>query len=293
MSIFVNGSPTSDFKVGRGLRQSDPLSPSLFLIIAEGLAGLMRKVVEIGKFKGYRVNDDIQFQILQFADDTIFMGKGIWDNIWTIKIVLRSFELVSRLKINFVKSKLYGINVDSRLLEAGSSFLSCQSEVIPFKFLGIPVGANPRRRETWKSVVDAMSKRYDHLPFQLLDSNTVTTRANLLIWWKDVTSLSRGMEVDCFKLNVRNYVGSGNNIGFWKFIWYGTQSFKDLFLNLYAKESFKDVMIAERFHGNGVIPLWSWQWNDRLTATAEQQLDDLKELLVGIHLHPNTNDSWR
>ncbi|PNY10310.1 ribonuclease H [Trifolium pratense] len=248
MSIFVNGSPTSDFKVGRGLRQSDPLSPSLFLIIAEGLAGLMRKVVEIGKFKGYRVNDDIQFQILQFADDTIFMGKGIWDNIWTIKIVLRSFELVSRLKINFVKSKLYGINVDSRLLEAGSSFLSCQSEVIPFKFLGIPVGANPRRRETWKSVVDAMSKRYDHLPFQLLDSNTVTTRANLLIWWKDVTGLSRGMEVDCFKLNVRNYVGS------------------------------------ERFHGNGVIPLWSWQWNDRLTATAEQQLDDLKELLVGGQL---------
>jgi hypothetical protein len=26
-------------------------------------------------------------------------------------------------------------------------------------FLGVPVGANPRRRETWKPVVEALSKR--------------------------------------------------------------------------------------------------------------------------------------
>jgi hypothetical protein len=66
---------------------------------------------------------------------------------------------VSGLKINFVKSKLYGLNVDTSLLEAGSSFLSCRDEVVPFKFLGIPVGANPRRRDTWSPVVEAMTKR--------------------------------------------------------------------------------------------------------------------------------------
>jgi hypothetical protein len=30
---------------------------------------------------------------------------------------------------------------------------------VPFKFLGIPVGANPRRRDTWNPVVEAMTKR--------------------------------------------------------------------------------------------------------------------------------------
>ncbi|KAL5133661.1 hypothetical protein HKD37_03G006955 [Glycine soja] len=28
--------------------------------------------------------------------------------------------------------------------------------LIPFKFLGVPVGANPRRRSTWKPMVDSM-----------------------------------------------------------------------------------------------------------------------------------------
>ncbi|PNX85948.1 BTB/POZ domain-containing protein, partial [Trifolium pratense] len=65
MSIVINGSPTEDFKVESGLHQGDPLTPFLFLIVAEGLAGLMRRAVEIGKFKGYQVNDNIQFQILQ------------------------------------------------------------------------------------------------------------------------------------------------------------------------------------------------------------------------------------
>ncbi|CAJ2628008.1 unnamed protein product [Trifolium pratense] len=159
MSVLVNGSPTKDFVVGKGLRQGDPLSPFLFLIAAEGLTGMMQKAVGIGVFHGYKVSDDLLFHTLQFADDTILIGKGNWDNLWSIKTVLRSFELVSGLKINFFKSKLYGINLDDNFLNAASAFLHCGVESIPFRFLGIPVGANPRRKITWNPIVDNMRKR--------------------------------------------------------------------------------------------------------------------------------------
>ena len=40
--VFINGSPTSKFKPMRGLRQSDPLAPFLFLVVVEGLTRLVR-----------------------------------------------------------------------------------------------------------------------------------------------------------------------------------------------------------------------------------------------------------
>ena len=99
------------------------------------------------------------FHSLQFADDTILVGEGNWDNLWTIKTILRSFEIVSGLKVNFYKSKLYGINIEDSFLRASSSFLHCAVESIPFRFLGIPVGANPRRRSTWVPIIESMKKR--------------------------------------------------------------------------------------------------------------------------------------
>jgi hypothetical protein len=159
ISVLVNGSPTEEFVAQRGLRQGDPLAPFLFLIVAEGLAGLMRSAVRSGSFAGYKVHDSLSYNLLQFADDTIILCDGTWVNLWVIKAILRSFELVSGLKVNFHKSNLFGLNLERRFMEAASNFLSCKVGAIPFKFLGIPVGANPRSCKTWQPILDLMEKR--------------------------------------------------------------------------------------------------------------------------------------
>ena len=46
VSVLVNGSPTKEFVPQKGLRQGDPLAPFLFLIAAEGLAGVVRNAAE-------------------------------------------------------------------------------------------------------------------------------------------------------------------------------------------------------------------------------------------------------
>lgn len=76
-----------------------------------------------------------------------------------MKVILRSFELVSGLKVNFNKSKIIGVNLSNTFLEQTSLFLHCQSEAIPFKFHGLPVGANPRRRGTWNPVIEKVRSR--------------------------------------------------------------------------------------------------------------------------------------
>jgi hypothetical protein len=45
MSILVNGSHTKEISIHRGLKQGDPLAPFLFLLVAEGFSGMMRKAV--------------------------------------------------------------------------------------------------------------------------------------------------------------------------------------------------------------------------------------------------------
>jgi hypothetical protein len=75
-SVLVNGSPTDEFSLERGLRQGDPLSPFLFLLAAEGLNVMMKAMVEGNRFSGYSVGgeDAVTMSHLQFADDTLLLG---------------------------------------------------------------------------------------------------------------------------------------------------------------------------------------------------------------------------
>jgi hypothetical protein len=146
MSVLVNGSPMGEISIKRGLKQGDPLASLLFLLVAEGLGLLMRRAVEVNRFKPFLVGvDSVPVSILQYADDTLCIGEACIDNLWTLKAMLRGFEMVSGLKVNFWKSCLIGVNVDDDFLHMATEFLNCRRGSIPFKYLGLPVGANPRK----------------------------------------------------------------------------------------------------------------------------------------------------
>lgn len=111
VSFIINGSTTKDFKVERVLLQGDPLSPFLCVLVMEALTTLVKKIVEMGDFKGFKYNEEEEVNLLQFAGDTILIMGGSCENLWSIKAILRGFEMMTSLKINFHKSKIYGLKV--------------------------------------------------------------------------------------------------------------------------------------------------------------------------------------
>ncbi|CAK8537366.1 unnamed protein product [Lathyrus sativus] len=113
ISVLVNGSLTDNFVVSKGLRQEDPLSHFLFLLVAEGLLERMRTTSLLGEVVGFRFNDLVHFEILQFADDNMLIDDGSWENLWIIKALHRGFKLVLGLRIKLYKSRLVGVNLDS------------------------------------------------------------------------------------------------------------------------------------------------------------------------------------
>lgn len=86
----------------RGLKQGDLLAPFLFLLVVEGLGGLIQNAISLGHFRGFRINStDVVISHLQYVDDTTLGGEACDQNLWAMKAILRCFELVSGLKINF------------------------------------------------------------------------------------------------------------------------------------------------------------------------------------------------
>jgi hypothetical protein len=52
-SIRVNGNPSSFFNSTRGLRQGDPLSPLLFVVVMEALSRMLIAAMDQGNLTGW------------------------------------------------------------------------------------------------------------------------------------------------------------------------------------------------------------------------------------------------
>lgn len=124
-SILINGSPSSTFKLQRGLRQGDPLSPFLFNLAVEPLNLLIQKSVSLGLWSGIEIcRNGTRVSHLQYADDTLVFCEPNIQALLNIKRSLILFQLSSGLQTNFHKSFIFGINVDNPwLLEAAKALL--------------------------------------------------------------------------------------------------------------------------------------------------------------------------
>ncbi|GJZ99593.1 RNA-directed DNA polymerase, eukaryota [Tanacetum coccineum] len=74
-SVLVNGSPSSEFPLFRGLKQGDPLAPFLFILIMESLHISFSGAINNGIFKGIQISESTVLSHLFYADDAIFMGE--------------------------------------------------------------------------------------------------------------------------------------------------------------------------------------------------------------------------
>lgn len=74
---MLNGSPPRPFPAKRGLKQGDPVSPYLFVIVMEYLKRLLKGLRVQKEFKFHPKRAKVNLIQLGFADDLFYFAKGI------------------------------------------------------------------------------------------------------------------------------------------------------------------------------------------------------------------------
>nr|GEY59417.1 RNA-directed DNA polymerase, eukaryota [Tanacetum cinerariifolium] len=139
-SVLVNGSPSNEFYFHCGLKQGDPLAPYLFILVMESLHMSFSRVVDVGLFKGVRLQGSLLISHLFYADDTLVLGEWSDKNLEVIIHTLKCFHLASGLKINIQKCQLLGVGVPRPIMEKAARCIGCDVLQNQFRYLGVMVG---------------------------------------------------------------------------------------------------------------------------------------------------------
>jgi len=134
----------------------------LFNFVADGLTRMIYKAQANDLFHGLVDHIiDKGFAVLQYADDTIICLKHNIDDARNMKLLLYMYELMTGLKINFLKSEILTINDEENWANTYADLFNCQIGTFPIKYLGVPVSPSRLHVADWLPLVDKNAKKLD------------------------------------------------------------------------------------------------------------------------------------
>jgi hypothetical protein len=145
-SILVNGVPSQPISPSRGIRQGDPLSPFLFVIMAEGLGRYIMASIQNGSLQGLPLHGlQPTASHNQFVDDTLLMNTPTVQEAIKLSSILSDFSEASGTTFNMAKSKLFFFNTPVAIQQHLSQLLNTPICTMPSRYLGLPLSDSTAR----------------------------------------------------------------------------------------------------------------------------------------------------
>ncbi|KAK1308804.1 hypothetical protein QJS10_CPA09g00704 [Acorus calamus] len=147
LAVLVNGSPTDWFSMERGLRQGDPLSPYLFVLVAEVISAMIRQEQELGKLVGYIPDVRIQSQTgrkgiahILYADDLLLVSTATPAQCEVFRQILTKAQTLTGLTVSYTKSSLkFSPSIPIRFCRWMSRIWRMPIASTTWHYLGVPI----------------------------------------------------------------------------------------------------------------------------------------------------------
>ena len=181
--VMNDGHSTGYFEIQRGVRQGDPISPYLFVLIIEILANVIRNDKGV---MGIPLDKNEVKQVL-YADDVTIFVKDV-SSLQRLEVLFDAFSKISGLKVNRDKTKLLRLGIGSNQ-DIVPKVWKMVNEV---KILGIyfSLDINIKEEMNYKEILSKIKK--------------------LLGWWKqrDLSILGKIQLLKTYALSKLTYVSS-------------------------------------------------------------------------------------
>jgi hypothetical protein len=160
-TVRFNGILLDTLQPSRGLRQGDPLSPYLFLFVADGLSKILQDEMtnlRIDCLKVCRRAPVISH--LLFADDSLLFFRANGMQAERVRVALERYSRGTGQSINFDKcSILFNAKHDPAVIEEVKRCLNIHKVSFEAKYLGLPTHEGRMKAERFQALTERVSKR--------------------------------------------------------------------------------------------------------------------------------------
>jgi hypothetical protein len=153
-AVLLNGIPGRWIDLKRGLRQGDPLSPYLYLLMGD----LLQRMVQNDDVLLHPLADGVPCPVLQYADDTLVIFRADGAAAARLRCILDQFAQATGLVINFSKSTMVPMHLNAEDTSAIQTVLGCRVEGFPQTYLGLPLSCDKLRMVHFAPLIAKIDK---------------------------------------------------------------------------------------------------------------------------------------
>jgi exonuclease III len=156
--VLLNGVPGEVIYHRRGLRQGDPLSPMLFILVMDVLNSLFEKASVEGLLQPLSTRN-IHHRVSLYADDVVLFLRPVAADLQMVDALLQLFGTAAGLRTNIQKSSISPIHCSEDDLAEVMTHFPCEIHSFPCKYLGLPLSLKKLSRAQLQPLIEKVASR--------------------------------------------------------------------------------------------------------------------------------------